>query len=125
MTAPLRLRSGRRVLETGCGTCRDSLHIAAALGDDGELQLQDLSRRMLELGRRRLEAARSAGGVRCRTEPVVGNALRLPFADHWFDAAVHLGGINLFGDVRAALAEMARVVRPGGRVVAGDEGLAP
>ena len=51
--------------------------------------------------------------------------MSLPFPDGFFDAAFHFGGINLFGDKRKAVAEMARVVRKGGRVVFGDEGLAP
>src|SRR5207244_9432286 len=41
------------------------------------------------------------------------------------DAAYHFGGINVFSDKELALAEMARVVRVGGKVVVGDEGMAP
>ena len=55
----------------------------------------------------------------------VGDAQRLPFPAQAFDAAFHFGGINLFEDVGAGIAEMARVVRHGGRVVFGDEGVAP
>jgi len=49
----------------------------------------------------------------------------LPFPDGFFDAAFHFGGLNLFSDKRKALSEMARVVRLGGKVVAGDESMAP
>jgi SAM-dependent methyltransferase len=51
--------------------------------------------------------------------------MRLPFPDGYFDSAFHFGGLNLFSDKRQAILEMARVVRVGGRVVVGDEGLAP
>ncbi len=45
----------------------------------------------------------------------------LPFEDDFFDAAFTVGGINYFSDPSRALAEMRRVVRPGGTVVAADE----
>jgi SAM-dependent methyltransferase len=49
----------------------------------------------------------------------------LPFRNDFFDAALHFGGINLFPDKQMAIKEMDRVVRPGGRIVIGDEGVAP
>lgn len=118
----LGLKPGDRVLETGAGTCRDSVHIGRRLGPNGELFVQDLSSHMLAIGRRRMQtSARELP----RTEYFVGNAARLPFPDRCFDAAFHFGGINLFTDRAKAIAEMARVVRVGGKVVFGDEGLAP
>ncbi|MCS6851303.1 MAG: class I SAM-dependent methyltransferase [Gemmataceae bacterium] len=45
----------------------------------------------------------------------------LPFADQTFDAALCVGGFNFFTDPVAALAEMSRVVKPGGRIVVADE----
>lgn len=114
-----------RVLETGAGTCRDTVHIAKRLGADGELFVQDLSPAMLSIGRDRMRAAGVLDGSHGRVEFSIGNAVRLPFADGTLDAAFHFGGLNLFGDPRQALAEMARVVRVGGKVVVGDEGLAP
>jgi ubiquinone/menaquinone biosynthesis C-methylase UbiE len=123
--ALLELGPEARVLETGCGTCRDSMYIARRLGPRGELFLQDLSTNMLELGRRRMMAYRSLGEEFCKIEFFAGNAAHLPFADEFFDAAFHFGGLNLFTDKKRALAEMTRVVRRGGKVVIGDEGLAP
>jgi ubiquinone/menaquinone biosynthesis C-methylase UbiE len=120
MISLLEVKPDSRVLETGCGTCRDSIRIAAQL-PRGELYLQDLSPGMLRVGRSRMQAASGS----CQLEFAVGNACRLPFADGFFDAAYHFGGLNLFSDKRAALTEMARVVRVGGKVVVGDEGLAP
>jgi ubiquinone/menaquinone biosynthesis C-methylase UbiE len=121
----LELRPDSRVLETGCGTCRDSVHLARRLGPAGELFLQDLSANMLELGRRLMPSKRADEEGAGLIEFFEGNAARLPFADGFFDAAYHFGGLNFFSDKRRALAEMTRVVRRGGKVVFGDEGLAP
>ena len=46
---------------------------------------------------------------------------RLPYEDQFFDASYTVGGFNYFGDHAAALAEMARVTRPGGVIVVADE----
>ena len=42
-----------------------------------------------------------------------------------FDAVLHFGGINTFGEKERAIAEMVRVAKPGAKIVIGDEGLAP
>ena len=42
-----------------------------------------------------------------------------------FDAAYHFGGLNLFRNIRKGISEMDRVVKPGGRIVISDEGVAP
>jgi SAM-dependent methyltransferase len=55
----------------------------------------------------------------------VSNASMLPYPDAYFDAAYHFGGINLFSDMKSAIHEMARVVKVGGKVLVGDEGVAP
>jgi ubiquinone/menaquinone biosynthesis C-methylase UbiE len=115
----LELTSRSRVLETGCGTGQDSARIVKRLGKAGRLYAQDLSRGMVEVARRRLEA------VQDQVELIQSNGSYLPFADDAFDAAYHFGGINTFGERRRAIAEMARVVHPGGKVVFGDEGIAP
>lgn len=46
---------------------------------------------------------------------------RIPFADHSFDAVLSVGGFNFYSDPEKALQEMARVARPGGRIVVADE----
>ena len=74
---------------------------------------------MLRVAREKLAAAGD------RVSYIVSNAAFLPFSDASFDAAYHFGALNTFGDVRRSLAEITRVVRPGGRVVVGDEGVAP
>jgi ubiquinone/menaquinone biosynthesis C-methylase UbiE len=113
----LELQPGMRVLEVGCGTGEDSWRILQRLGE-GVLVAQDLSIGMLQVARRRLAASENV-------DYVLSNASYLPFADNVFDAAYHFGGVNTFGERRRALAELARVVRPDGKVVIGDEGIAP
>jgi ubiquinone/menaquinone biosynthesis C-methylase UbiE len=119
MIETLALKPGARVLEIGCGTCRDTLHL---LKRGVTVYAGDLSYEMLLAGRQRLETASAPhGNVRLFR----GNAMALPFPDSFFDAAFHFGGLNLFPDIAGALKEISRVVRPGGRVAAGDEGVGP
>lgn len=123
MVAKLRLAPGARVVVTGCGLGDDIPAILDRIGADGEVHAQDLSPAMIVAA-----SDAWAGDHPDRASQVhfsSGDALRLPFPDGAFDAAFHFGGINLFDDVGRGLAEMARVVRPGGRVVVGDEGLGP
>jgi SAM-dependent methyltransferase len=123
MTAPLGLRAGGVALITGCGLGDDIPAILEQVGPSGEVHAQDLSPAMTLEAARRLTGERPdrAGQVHFS----VGDALKLPFPDAVFDAAFHFGGINLFDDIPRGLAEMCRVVRPGGRVVVSDEGVGP
>jgi SAM-dependent methyltransferase len=123
LVARLQLREGGRVLITGAGTGNDLPYLAQALGGSGEIYAQDIAQQMLLAGveRYRGEVERTGIGLFFS----VSDATSLPFADGEFDAAYHFGGINLFADVRRGIAEMNRVVRNGGRVVVGDEGIAP
>jgi ubiquinone/menaquinone biosynthesis C-methylase UbiE len=125
LIALLELEASSRVLETGAGTCRDSVEIASRLGPEGELFVQDLSANMLAIGRDRMREKRLLDGGHGRINFFIGNAAHLPFANDSFDATYHFGGFNLFTNRKLALAEMARVTRVGGRVVVGDEGMAP
>jgi ubiquinone/menaquinone biosynthesis C-methylase UbiE len=119
MVDRLAIKPGDRVLEVGCGTGKDSLHIVQRIVPGGELYAFELSVSMLRLARKRMS------GASVPIEYILGNASYLPFADHTFDGVFHFGGINTFGEKRRALAEMARVTRLGGKVVVGDESVAP
>lgn len=123
LASRLRLLPGQAALVTGCGLGDDVPAILDMLGHAGEVHAQDLSAAMVAsadvLWRRELPARRG------QLTLSVGDAAHLPYADGAFDAAYHFGGINLYDDIGLGIAEMARVVRPGGRVVLGDEGLAP
>lgn len=115
----LQVKDASRILEIGCGTCRDTSHL---LRTGSFVYASDLSLEMARIGRQRLlDSAEDTTRLRL----FVADAMRLPFPDGHFDAVFHFGGLNVFPDVAKALAEMARVTKVGGRVVAGDEGVGP
>ena len=119
MIEKLDLQPTDAVLETGCGTGRDSLLIAEKLGADGELHMHDLSYDILKHAVPKFKAkSLEASTIFC-----LSNASYLPYEDNMFDKAFHFGGLNTFGEKRRALEEMARVVKPGGRIVVGDENM--
>ncbi len=106
------LSSGDRALDVACGTGDLALELARRVAPAGEVVGTDFSERMLELARAKA-GARDVAGVRFAW----ANALELPFADGEFDAATVGFGARNFSDLERGLREMARVVRPGGRVV--------
>lgn len=102
------LAPGDRALDVATGTGDLALELADRVAPGGEVVGVDFSERMLEL-------ARAKGGTRVRFES--GNALALEYPDGAFDAATVGFGARNFSDLSRGLSEMARVVRPGGRVV--------
>jgi ubiquinone/menaquinone biosynthesis C-methylase UbiE len=125
MVDMLDLSPGDAVLEVGCGTGRDSFRLARRLDATGRLHMQDLSPGMVQACVRKMsDPARSATLV-CAVDYSVSNATALPFPDDLFDAVFHFGGFNQFGDLKAGAAELARVTKRGGRIVVGDEAVAP
>ncbi len=105
VTQALDLRPGERVLDLAAGTAISSAALARTGAD---VVGCDFSVGMLQVGRRA-----SYEGV----ELVAGDALRLPFAGGAFDAATISFGLRNTADVAAALRELLRVTRPGGRLV--------
>jgi demethylmenaquinone methyltransferase/2-methoxy-6-polyprenyl-1,4-benzoquinol methylase len=106
-----RVGAGGRVLDVATGTGDLAVELARRVGSGGEVVGTDFSEEML--ARARQKAA--AGGLDIAFE--WGNALELPYASDRFDAATVGFGARNFSDLDRGLAEMARVVRPGGRVV--------
>jgi ubiquinone/menaquinone biosynthesis methyltransferase len=105
------LDAGDRALDVCCGTGDLALELKRRVGSDGAVVGVDFSEPMLALARGK---SRRAGlPVDYRS----ANALALPFADGEFDAATVGFGVRNVVDLPLALAELRRVVRPGGRIV--------
>jgi ubiquinone/menaquinone biosynthesis C-methylase UbiE len=111
----LQPQPGETILEVGPGTGYYTLPVAEALAPTGTLHILDLQREMLDHTTRR---AREAGidNVAARE----ADASQLPYGDATFDAAYLVAVLGEIPDQDAALRELARVVRPGGRVVVGE-----
>lgn len=103
---------GMRVLDVACGSGALARELARAAGPGGEVLGIDLSRAMLQRARRR-PPHRGAAPIRYE----LGDALALPASDATYDAATVAFGLRNVVDYAGCLAEMRRVVRPGGRVV--------
>ncbi len=115
--AALGLRPGDRVLEVGCGLGLDLAALGADVGPWGLAVGLDASRVMLErAGKGRAEAA--GRGQSLSLAFAAGDALDLPFAAASFYACRVDRTLQHIVDPFRALAEMARVTRPGGRVLA-------
>jgi demethylmenaquinone methyltransferase/2-methoxy-6-polyprenyl-1,4-benzoquinol methylase len=107
-----RVGPGSRVLDIATGTGDLAIELARRVSPGGEVIGSDFSEGML--ARARVKGARTLGsGLRFEW----GDGLELPYADGSFDAATNGFGLRNFSDVQRGLREMARVVRPGGRVV--------
>jgi demethylmenaquinone methyltransferase / 2-methoxy-6-polyprenyl-1,4-benzoquinol methylase len=106
-----RPRPGERVLDVAAGSGDLAQAMARRVAPGGEVWLTDINRNMLERGRDRLlDAGRLAAAVQCDAE-------RLPFPECYFDCVTVGFGLRNMTRKQAALAEMARVLKPGGRLV--------
>jgi ubiquinone/menaquinone biosynthesis C-methylase UbiE len=108
-------RPRQTVLELGPGTGYYALTVARALAPDGALHIVDLQDEMLEHTMRR---AREAGVD--NIEPRQADARQLPYEAATFDAAYLVAVLGEIPDQDAALRELHRVLRPGGRLVVGE-----
>jgi len=109
--AQARVRPGMKVLDVAGGTGDLALRFARQAGVEGEVWLTDINASMLAAGRdRMLDAGLLMPVAQCDAE-------RLPFADNRFDVVAVAFGLRNMTRKDAALAEMTRVTRPGGRVL--------
>jgi ubiquinone/menaquinone biosynthesis C-methylase UbiE len=108
--------AGQRLLEVGPGTGYYAVEVADWLGTDGRLDVLDVQQEMLD------HTLRAAGkrGLAGRITATRGDARALPYADDAFDAAYIVSALGEVPDQRQALRELARVTRPGGRIVVGE-----
>ncbi len=109
------LRPGERVVDVGSGAGIDSLITARMVGSEGWVIGVDMTPAMLEKARR----SAYEGGF-TTVEFRQGLAESLPVLDSWADVVISNGVLNLTPDKDAALREMARVLKPGGRLQIGD-----
>ena len=108
------LAPGGRALDVATGTGDLAAELARRVAPGGRVVGSDFSEAMLERARGKA-AAEPVPGVEVSFE--WGNALSLPYPGGSFDAATVGFGARNFADLHRGVAEMARVVRPGGRVV--------
>lgn len=100
------IQPGQRVLDVACGTGVLARAVAARVGPTGAVVGVDLNDGMLAVARRKAPAIAWQQG----------RAEALPLEDDRFDAVVSQFGLMFFADRRAALREMLRALRPGGRL---------
>lgn len=109
------LQPGERVVDVGSGAGIDSLIAARMVGSEGRVIGVDMTPAMLEKARRSADE-----GDFTNVSFHQGLVESLPVLDSWADVVISNGVLNLTPDKDAALREMARVLKPGGRLQIGD-----
>jgi arsenite methyltransferase len=105
--------SGDRVLDAGCGPGFYAAEILEQVGPEGSVVGVDRSEPMLALAAKRCEGHANVAFER-------GDVTALPVADADFDRALSVQVLEYVADIPAALAELRRVLRPGGRLLLWD-----
>lgn len=107
------LQPGDHALDVACGTAELALIMAKQVGAGGEVQGIDLAPKMIDVAQRKIEHLGWQDNIKLQ----VGNALDLPYPDDSFHCIGTGFAMRNVADIETAFAEMARVARPGGRVL--------
>jgi ubiquinone/menaquinone biosynthesis C-methylase UbiE len=111
----LRPEPGERILEIGVGTGYYTLDLAEWVGPEGTIEIFDLQQQFLDhVGERASERGLT------NINPTQGDATALPFEDDSMDAVVLTAVLGEIPDPVAALRQVQRVLKPGGRLVVGE-----
>ena len=116
----LQIRKGSHVLDVATGTGRNLPIVVRQVGSEGRLTAMDISKGMLTYAKTKVKRK----GWK-NVELQRANASGLPYKNNTFDAVIHVGGINTFGNKKKALHEFVRVAKPTAKIVIVDEGLTP
>ncbi|WP_428606408.1 bifunctional demethylmenaquinone methyltransferase/2-methoxy-6-polyprenyl-1,4-benzoquinol methylase UbiE [Sedimenticola sp.] len=107
------IRRGQKILDLASGTGDLAARFAGLVGPEGVVVMTDINAAMLHQGRARMADEGLVGNV-VYTQV---NAEQIPFPDNSFDCITIAFGLRNVTDKQQALNEMARVLRPGGRVL--------
>jgi demethylmenaquinone methyltransferase/2-methoxy-6-polyprenyl-1,4-benzoquinol methylase len=106
---------GATILDVCCGTGKVTLDLAKKAGPQGVVVGVDFSENMLAIAKKNSEKL-NLNSANTQIQLIQGNAMDLPFPEHTFNCATIAYGLRNVTDLRLALAEMKRVVKPGGIV---------
>jgi SAM-dependent methyltransferase len=124
-TGPLRralaARTGERILELGPGLGQHAVEVAGHVGPEGRVDVLDVQQEMLDATVARAERQ----GVRNVVAALADPSGRLPYEVASFDAAYIVTVLGEISDREQALAELRRVLKPGGRLVVGEIAMDP
>ncbi|HEY8910478.1 MAG TPA: bifunctional demethylmenaquinone methyltransferase/2-methoxy-6-polyprenyl-1,4-benzoquinol methylase UbiE [Desulfosporosinus sp.] len=109
-------KPGMQILDVCCGTGQLSMELGKVVGPSGNVTGLDFSQNMLDVAKHTLTQFSNKDCIQF----IQGDAMALPFSDHSFDGVTVGWGLRNLPDLRQGIREMARVVKPGGKVVSLD-----